>query len=426
MPFRILGKSPSNVAADLNSERNSAVPVKQIALLYPVSVSWMGEFFMGLTSYASEHGEWSILTSPPTLNCSAEKTLTLHSLQDWPGDGVITAITSAAEVKAAQALHLPVVNIGGAIRDPHIPTVTLDHLEIGRVAADHLLKCGFRRLAYYGIKKLWYSQQRLLGFQQRARESEIPVDVYEEIVLPKVKMTWSQSISNLLAWLKNLELPLGLMAVHDFRARVVIDACNRLGIMVPHDLAVIGVDNDPSVCEYCRPALSSVARNNFRQGYETARLLDRLMSGRALESPLIHIPPTSVVSRSSTDTITTMDPHITSMIRYMHKHVGEPFGIKEIMRLVPISRRRLEILFHHYLRCTPYKYLLCVRVDNAKQMLAGPVRVNIEEIAARCGFSNSKQFRIIFKRLTGQSPRQFASLRNIKKLRSENVARQRR
>ncbi len=139
--------------------------MKQIALIYPFTVPWMGEFLLGVSNYATEHGDWSILASPPSLSGTGENSLTLYNLRGWPGDGVITSIATSADVKAARQLSIPLVNFSGALHNPHFPTVALDHYAVGRVAAEHLLKCGFRRLAYYGIKKLYYSQQRRQGFQ---------------------------------------------------------------------------------------------------------------------------------------------------------------------------------------------------------------------------------------------------------------------
>jgi len=67
------------------------------------------------------------------------------------------------------------------------------------------------------------------------------------------------------------------MACDDVRARHVLEACRSLGLRVPHEVAVIGVDDDEFVCELSDPPLSSVAQAARRVGHEAARLLDRLM-----------------------------------------------------------------------------------------------------------------------------------------------------
>ena len=70
------------------------------------------------------------------------------------------------------------------------------------------------------------------------------------------------------------------MACYDVRARHVLAACRSLGILVPEDVAVIGVDNDELICELTSPPLSSIEQGARTIGYQAAALLDRLMAGR--------------------------------------------------------------------------------------------------------------------------------------------------
>ena len=54
-------------------------------------------------------------------------------------------------------------------------------------------------------------------------------------------------------WLRTLPTPVGLMACYDARASHVLEGCRELGLRVPDDVALIGVDNDPIMCELaCR------------------------------------------------------------------------------------------------------------------------------------------------------------------------------
>ncbi len=96
---------------------------------------------------------------------------------------------------------------------------------------------------------------------------------------------------------------MALLAMQDYRARAAMDECQRLGLDIPHDVAVLGMEDDPTVCEFCRPTLSSVSRNGWQLGYETAALLDRLMDGRSPPSHDILVPSDGVVARQSTDTV---------------------------------------------------------------------------------------------------------------------------
>ena len=59
----------------------------------------------------------------------------------------------------------------------------------------------------------------------------------------------------------------------------VLDACRQIGLRVPQQVAVIGVDNEEVICVHVQPQLTSVARNNQQEGYHAAAMLDQLIRG---------------------------------------------------------------------------------------------------------------------------------------------------
>jgi LacI family transcriptional regulator len=194
------------------------------------------------------------------------------------------------------------------------------------------------------------------------------------------------------------------MAVHDYRARIVADECARLGLDVPHDVAVLGVNNDQTACEFCQPTLSSVSRSAWQIGCEAAGVLDRLMARQPAPPGKILVPPEGVVLRRSTDTIAVDDPHVTAAVHFMHDHLGEVFGIERVNQNVPVSRRYLHEHFRRLLGRTPYEYLCQLRVEQAKRLLAVPRRVKMQKIANACGFSSPARMRLVFRRVTGTTP----------------------
>jgi LacI family transcriptional regulator len=367
----------------------------------------MALFMRGVTDYADRHGGWTLTTSPPTLTGAEEIAHTVYSLRGWPGDGVIAAIGNKAEGRAARELGIPVVNLAGAMRDAGLPRVMADHYAIGRMAAEHFLERGLRRLAYCGVKGIWYSEQRCLGFKRRAEQAGVPCDVFDMARPTNPRAPWQRRVAPLDRWLESLKPPVGLLAIHDYRARVVIDECLRLGLDVPHDVAVIGVDNDPAICELCQPTLTSVSRHAWRMGYEAASLLDSLMAGKPPPERDILIPPDGIVARHSTDTVAVEDSHVAAAVHFMWDHLGEKFGIERVMQHVPISRRQLELRFRRVLHCTPHDYLCRIRVERAKQLLDASQRPKLHQVASACGFSSVERMRLVFQRLTGMAPLEY-------------------
>ncbi|MEN6406604.1 MAG: DNA-binding transcriptional regulator [Thermoguttaceae bacterium] len=383
-------------------------PVRHIALAcYPVAIPWMAMLTQGVTDYAAEHGGWSLTVSPPSLGSAAEEPLTLQSLRGWPGDGVIAAIASEADLRAAMRLGKPVVNIAAVLSEMDLPCVTPDHQAMGRLAAQHLLDCGLRRLAYLGIEGLWYSQQRQRGFAELADKAGVPCETLEIPRNIAAAHSWREQIAPLGRWLKTLRTPVGLLAVHDYRARAVVDECRRLGLDVPHDVAVLGIDNDLTVCEFSRPTLTSVSRDPRRQGYVAAQLLDDLMAGRPVFQRKILTPPQGVVARQSTDTVVVENVHVAAAAHFIHDHLDEPFGVDRVVQATAISRRQLEIHFRRVLGCTVYDYLCRQRCRRATQLLADKNRVKFRTLARTCGFSSVEHLRLVFRRQMGVTPQQY-------------------
>jgi LacI family transcriptional regulator len=186
---------------------------------------------------------------------------------------------------------------------------------------------------------------------------------------------------------------------------MVLDACATLGWKVPGDVAVVGVDDDPTVAPFAVPPLSSVARNDRRLGRSAAELLDRLIERQTRPpTPLLAIPPEGVTARRSTDTLAVDDPEVAAMVAHVRDHIGEPFGVERLLALSRLSRRRLELRFRRAAGCSPYALINRMRVDHARRLLADPVRRTLTSVAAACGFGGLRRFRIVFRRLAGVSP----------------------
>jgi LacI family transcriptional regulator len=375
-----------------------------VAIAYPVAVPWMALFVRGVAEYGDRHGGWNLATSPPTITGSNEHSMSIESLKGWPGDGIIGAVDNEAEAGAAKRLKIPVVDLAATLEHTGLPRVIVDHYSMGRMAAEHLLDRGLRRLAYCGAEGRWYSQLRCQGFVRRAEQADVKCEVFEAPIESGAHGSWQARIGPLAEWLRSLKTPVGLLAVHDYRARIVVDECRLLGLRIPHDVAVVGLDNDPTVCEYCQPTLTSVSRNAWRVGYEAAAMLDWLMNGRDPPPYDILIPPDGVMARQSTATIAVDDPHVADAVHFVHDHLGQPFGVAQVVAAGRVSRRELESRFHRVLQCTPYDYICRARVERAKQLLESRARIKLHSVATACGFSSVERMRLVFLRMTGQTP----------------------
>jgi LacI family transcriptional regulator len=369
--------------------------LKRIALAFPYGITFLGRILQGVFQYAREHGGWSFVRIPERLDPS------LDWLHGFESDGALVIITNGEAAKTARSLQMPVVNLTAYLQVPDLPTVMVDQQETARMAARHLLERNFSRFGYYGARDMWYSQLRRASFVESIEASGGQCRVLEVPSVFRDREQWARQQTGLEHWLRTP--PVGIMASTDLRACMVADACARVGLRIPEDVALIGVDNDPA-CEFNDPPLSSISRNDAQVGLAAAALLDRLISGEPPPGRPILVPPDRVICRLSTQTLAIEDVRIAKAVEYIQRNFHRPFGVEELLRVVSISRRAFEQHFLKNVGMTAYAFINRQRVEHASHLLAEQKKRSITEIAHLSGFSDPRRLRLVFRRMKGTSP----------------------
>ena len=380
------------------------MPTK-VAILYPTSVPWMARCLDGIRRFAQEHGHWHLFSSPPSLQGVGESALTLHSLRGWNGHGIIAATNDVDELRIARGMGIPVVNLAGGTAKSHgIPRVMINHFAAGRLAADHLLDRGLEHLAFFGWKDLWYSDQRRLGFVARAAESGVTCEIFLRTAREESGLSWTRRIAGPAEWLASLPGPSGVFAVHDYRSQLLVEACQEAALRIPEDIAVIGMDNDETICEHSVPTLTSVSRNSEKVGWEAAALLHRMMQGQPPPGHDLFIEPEGVISRQSTEMLYCSDPLTGRAVNYMRENLKQRFNIVAIADCLGVSKRNLETHFRESFGTSPHEFLTRLRVRQAQALMKLQPKRTQQSIAKECGFGTMPTFYSAFRRVTGQSP----------------------
>jgi LacI family transcriptional regulator len=381
---------------------------KRIALAIPLGVPYMERIARGVMEYGGPRG-WQLMFSPEAV------TLSVDTLRSEGLDGVITFATCRQEEGRIAALGIPTVNLSSALTNPRLPRVTVENHSVGRLAAQHLIERGFRNFAYYGVSDVSYGRERGAGFVEAVRSAGFSVSECYALSGLERNRPWLVDLQQLHRWLKQLTLPVGLLAVHDYRARVVLEACSVLGLRVPEDIAVVGTDDDAVACELCSPTLTSVALPGQEIGKRAAELLDRHMANRS--HPMAHpmemsvlVPATKVVARQSTDILAVEDATVAGAVRLVNERITEPLNVAQVANEVCVSRRLLERRFRSALGVTPHEYIARVRVDRAKHLLGVLPALTFKEIAGACGFTDARRLNQTFLTVAGISPQEYRTV----------------
>ena len=155
---------------------------------------------------------------------------------------------------------------------------------------------------------------------------------------------WQRVLQEISGWLKKLPLPVGIMGCYDYRARHVLEACKLLGLRVPDDVAVIGVDNDV-ICELADPPLSSIEQGKFRIGYTAAASLDDCFHRRKKVPARQLIRPVGLVTRQSTNLLCVSDPAVAEAFAQIRRDACQGLYATQVCSQIGLSRSTMDKRF---------------------------------------------------------------------------------
>jgi len=354
---------------------------------------------LGINTYSRQRGPWEFYRILTGVRKSP------RSVIDWKPDGIIARDSCVSEEILASGVPI-ILLIHGTGRIAKLPYVCTSSDTIGKMAADHFLHRGYSRFAYCGRSpSVEWAKSRGIAFARKVQQAGYKTQFYQ---YPESKelQSWQNEQLRIIDWLKSLPKPTALLACNDDRALQVSDACQSAGIKIPEQVAVLGVDNDPLVCQLANPPSSSIALNSKMAGYEAADLMYRLINGERMNSQSIAVKPTHIETRTSTDITTAPDPALAIALKYINRHHQEQMRIENIAGVAAISRRTLERKFRRFLGRSIHAQIRKVRIENSQQALA-KTDEPISKIAIEFGYSNSKHFSRNFQQVTGTTPQNF-------------------
>jgi LacI family transcriptional regulator len=386
----------------LKHRENSTLSTKRprVALIIESANSNYRGLLRGINGYIREHKPWSI----SIMELGRDTLMLKRALKDLQKDGIIAHIENykiAAEIAKAQ---LPLVSVGSALEVPDVPVLETDNFVIATMAIEHFRDRGFSQLAFCGDSRYKSSDRRQSQFVQACSEAGCPCFEFPREQSERyVSSSLQREEGELLAWIRQLPKPMGVLACNDLRGMQILDICSREGIAVPEEVAVLGVDNDELLCELSEPPLSSIVTDACRMGYLAAQMLNQLMTRRACQQKIIAIPPLRIASRQSTDAIAVADDDVSMALRFIREHACDGITVEDILKAVPLTRRALEIRFKKYFGRTPHDEILRVKLNTALQLLL-ETSLSLANIAEQTGFPHPEYFSVAFKQHFGMPP----------------------
>jgi len=375
--------------------------MKKIVLLLETSRAFGRQLIIGIARYSRLHGPWSFYKEPIDLKSS------IPHLTSWKPDGIIMRDSLITE--ELLKLRIPtILAIHDSKYPEDLPVIKTDSFSIAKMASEHLLGKGLRNLAFCGFDGYEWSKERGLYFNRFNNEAGLKTHMY---IPPKrtKRDDWDNEQQHVSEWIKSLPKPVGIFACNDDRGQHILEVCKMMNLKVPEDVAVIGVDNDPMVCDIGDPPLTSIALNVESAGFEAARLLDQLISKKKIAGKQIMVSPTHIVQRQSSDILAVDDPEVAMAIQYIKNNAKDKILVRDVVEATSISRRTLEKRFRKTLHRSIYDEIRQVRVEQISKLLL-ETDLPISQISSLFSFTDVEHISRYFRREKGVALREFRKL----------------
>ena len=375
--------------------------MKRIILLVETSRAFGRQLIIGIARYSRLNGPWSFYKEPIDLKAS------IPHLTSWKPDGII--MRDSLITKELLKLKIPtILAIHNSKYPKDLPVIKTDSFSIAKMASEHLLEKGLKNFAFCGFNNYDWSKERGLYFSKFNNEAGNKTYIY---IQPKKmkKNDWENEQHHVSEWIKSLPKPVGIFACNDDRGQHILEVCKMINLKVPEDVAVIGVDNDPMICEIDDPPLTSIALNVESAGYNSAKLLDELLSGKKMKGQQITVSPTHIVQRQSTDILAVNDAEVALAIHYIRNNAKNKILVNDVVKTTSISRRTLEKRFRKTIHRSIYNEIQQVRIELIAKLLID-TDLPISQITSFFNFTDVEHISRYFKKEKGIGLRQFRKL----------------
>lgn len=328
-------------------------------------------------------------------------------------DGFIARIWNPEMAARLKESGRPVIDVYSGESDEDFVLADQNAELIGQLAAQHFIDHHFTRFAFCGYAFQRYSTLRREAFARTLALDALPCEVFEdksfsaEMFGRKIigKGAYDAGIrsKHLERWLRRLEKPVAVFCAHDLVALNLVKICRELGISVPGEIAILGVDNDPLLCDFSNPTISSIDPNPFEIGFEAAEILSRWIDRPSRKPKDVRPAPVGLTERNSTQIFPFPETWLSDALVHIRRNVSRNLNASEVISMLKLSHTTVEKTFRKRLGTSIRQEIANIRIEEAKRLLK-KTSVSLAEVASLSGFSSKSYFTAAFNQATGTTP----------------------
>lgn len=371
--------------------------VLRVAILVETTRSYTRDLLSGVRRYLDSHGPWSTFLELRALDSSVPPWL-----ENWDGDGVLTRTHSHTMAEAIRKTGVPSVELRSTRLTPGLPFVGMDNALIGEQVAEHFLHRGYRRFGAYTLDTEAFFEERISNFVTCISRAGLTCEI-----LPSQGEAspgdWESHQEALVQWLDSLEKPVGIFAANDQLGVRLLDACQRTGIAVPEEVAVVGCENDTTLCDFASPTLTSVSFDGKAVGFRAAEILDQWMRGEEPEAKPFLVPPREIIVRGSSDEFVIEDPVVLRAVRLIREEALSGITVGEICARLNLSRSTLDRHMKQTFNRGTKEEIQRIRFREVNRLLRS-TNLTLEVISEMTGFSHAHYLSEVYRKRFGITP----------------------
>jgi len=388
--------------------------VRKIAIVSRAWTAYVYRLMLGSLSYAAAHPnfvtrDFRLFQDPPN---DRSPDPALRQLIKWNPNGLICFLETEPLEQLIQSLpqSRPIVNMCAVKPMPGVGVVTARLATMIELGVRHLREQGLRAPAYLVLQALPQQAYFTGLFNQIARPADLAKAAFVEIIDPFVLEDPDAAVApvpaRLANWLRQLPKPVGVFCQDLGGGGYLIRVCHELGLRVPEDVAVVGVDDD-DLAIASNPPLTTVLPAAQHIGREAMQLLDEMMSGKAAPAEPVRLEAMNLHVRESTSLKRAEICDIAAALEYINQHACQGVSVEQVIKE---TQKVSKVTFHKHFQTatgqTPGEAIQQRQMEEVRRLLAN-TELSMTTIAEHCGFGDSSGFARSFRAFQGMSPRDF-------------------
>ena len=374
----------------------------RVLIISDFTESFSHKLLAGLVDYSRAKEQWIVRRMPPEYKAQIGIPGVIRVAKEWDVDAVIGQFEPTDDIGLFAENGIVAIAQDYKKKFTSIPNVTGDYIGTGRMAARFFIDRGFKNYGFFGFNDVCWSDERCDGFRREVEAAGYGGSFYA-YRMQEIDMVWYYQRNRLREWLLSIPKPIAIMACDDNQGANLIEACHSVGIKIPSEVSVIGVDNDETLCSLGSTTLSSVQVDIERGGWEAAALVERLVADPAAPVEDVVLKPVKIVQRMSTAAFATDDQQILKAILFIHKNALKKISVSDVMAEAALSRRLLERRFKEVTGKTLYEYITDQKLKYFAEQLE-ETDEQVINIALSMGEIDTKSISRRFKQIYGCTP----------------------